>query len=256
MRRLLTLGVAMACVGTFAAIGVAGTAAEAPRNTAPPTVTGETAVGHVLSAANGTWAADPAPAFTHRWLRCNQAGNGCLVIPNATRQTYTVRVADVGNRLRVAVTARNSAGANTVRSAATPIATRTADDTPAGGTVAIQAVSLPQRLIIDRVAFSPTVVTSRATPITVRVHVSDTRGRSISGALVYVRSTPVVTRTPPELATGNDGWVTFSTQPEADFPIRRGYAVQFFVRARKAGDNVLAGVSSRRLVQVTTAPAS
>src|SRR5688572_233240 len=114
MKRLLTLGVAMACVGTFAAIGAAGTAAEAPRNTAPPTVAGDTAVGQVLSAANGTWAADPAPTFTHRWLRCNRAGNGCFAIPNANRQTYTVRPADLGNRLRVAVTARNSAGANTV----------------------------------------------------------------------------------------------------------------------------------------------
>jgi hypothetical protein len=41
--------------------------------------------------------------------------------------------------------------------------------------------------------------------------------------------------------------------PRATFPLRNGYSVQFFVRARKQGDNVLAGVSTRRLVQVRTA---
>jgi hypothetical protein len=36
-------------------------------------------------------------------------------------------------------------------------------------------------------------------------------------------------------------------------PLRNGYAIQYFVRARKQGDNPLAGVSGRRLVQVRTA---
>ena len=37
----------------------------------------------------------------------------------------------------------------------------------------------------------------------------------------------------------------------AGFPRKRGN-VQFFVRARKDGERLLAGVSSRRLVQVLT----
>jgi hypothetical protein len=36
------------------------------------------------------------------------------------------------------------------------------------------------------------------------------------------------------------------------FPLRPGFNVQFFIRARKPGDNPLAGVSARRLVQVRT----
>ena len=91
-----------------------------------------------------------------------------------------------------------------------------------------------------------------------RVKVLDTRGRNFQGALVFLRSTPVVTTTPPEQATGNDGWITFTVQPERDFSIvfRRGYNLQFFVRARKPGDNPLAGVSTRRLVQVGINPAA
>ena len=49
-----------------------------------------------------------------------------------------------------------------------------------------------------------------------------------------------------------NGWVTVRLVPRRNFPIRNGYSVQFFIRARKAGDNVLAGVSTRRLVQLRT----
>ena len=80
------------------------------------------------------------------------------------------------------------------------------------------------------------------------MHVTDTRGYYIRDALVFVRSTPLVTTAPPETATETSGWVTLTTTPRLDFPLKKGFAVQFFVRARKAGENLLAGVSSRRLV--------
>ncbi len=112
---------------------------------------------------------------------------------------------------------------------------------------------MPQRLVIDGVQFTPNPVRTRTQPFVMRVHVSDTRGYVIRDTLVFVRSTPILTNPAPELRTGQDGWVTFTILPRADFPIRNGYNVQFFVRSRKAGDNVLAGVSTRRLVQVRTA---
>jgi hypothetical protein len=262
MRRFMALAVVAVSVGAFAAVGTAQGTAEAPRNATLPTMTGTPALGQTLTAEPGNWTGDPAPTFIYRWQRCNLNGFSCVWIPRATEKTYVVRSADVGRRLRVSVIATNASGTATARSAPGAVVTRTS--TPAGTTplpsgvtsIPATSVALPQRLIIDRVEFSPAPVRSRATPITVRVRVIDTRGYVVRGALVFIRSTPLVTQTPGELATGDDGWATFQVQPEADFPLRRGYAVQFFVRARKTGDNVLAGVSTRRLVQVATAPAA
>ena len=85
-----------------------------------------------------------------------------------------------------------------------------------------------------------------------RVRVLDTRGYAVRDALVFVRSTPLVTSAPGEVRTGRDGWVSVRLTPQADFPLN-GKSVQFFIRVRKESDKLLEGVSNRRLVQVATA---
>ena len=111
--------------------------------------------------------------------------------------------------------------------------------------------------MIDEVVFSPNPVRSRSTTITARVHVADTRGFVVRGALVYIRSLPLLTTTPPETATAADGYVTFRMRPRAPraglvFPLRRGVNVQFYVQARRAGERLLYGVTATRLTQVRT----
>jgi len=118
--------------------------------------------------------------------------------------------------------------------------------------IPVTSVVLPARLVIDGVHFTPGVVTSRRGPLSVRVHVSDSRGYWVRGALVFVRSTPLVTSTPPEQVTSQSGYATLTTFPRRTMPLKRGYHVQFFLRTRKEGDSLLAGVSSRRLAQVAT----
>jgi len=148
-------------------------------------------------------------------------------------------------------------------STSTPTTTATTTTTPAGPegqirlangkiSIPVTSVVLPARLVIDSVHFTPGVVTSRRGPVSVRIHVSDTRGYWVRGALVFVRSTPLVTSTPPEQVTNQSGYATLTTSPRVTFPLRRGYHVQFFLRTRKEGDSLLAGVSSRRLAQVAT----
>lgn len=237
-----------------------------PKATSEPRISGTAQQGKALTATTGTWTGSAPITFSFQWRRCGTDGgradaSNCAVIPGATGNVYVLTAADVNRRLRVRVTATNSSGTST--SASNPTAT-VKPPTPVGpaGTIRlsngktsipVNSVSLPSRLVIDRVQFSPNPVRTRNQRFVMRVHVSDTRGYVIRDALVFVRSTPILTNTAREARTAQDGWVTFDIQPKADFPIRNGYNVQFFVRARKAGDNVLAGVSTRRLVQVRTA---
>ena len=85
-----------------------------------------------------------------------------------------------------------------------------------------------------------------------RVRVVDTRGYAVRDALVFARSTPLLTSSPGEVRSGRDGWTTLRMTPQAAFPLN-GKSVQFWIRVRKASDELLAGVSNRRLVQVSTA---
>ena len=54
--------------------------------------------------------------------------------------------------------------------------------------------------------------------------------------------------------TGQDGWLTLTVTPERDFPaLSNDYNLQFYVKAYRQGDPVLAGVAGTRLVQVPLA---
>jgi hypothetical protein len=249
-----------------ATTGVIGGPGTAPSNTSPPTITGTPREGSTLTANPGTWSGTTPITFRYQWQRCASTGGTCSNIIGATGRTYVLTAADVNRTMRVVVTARNSIGSRSRTSVPTAVVQAAPPPGPGGQirlpdgkiSIPIENVSLPARLIIDDVRFSPNPVRSRRTVITVRVHISDTRGFVVRGALVYFRSTPLLTTVPPETATQQDGWVTMRTRPRAPrpglvFPLRNGLNVQFYVQARKAGERVIAGVSGTRLVQVRTA---
>jgi hypothetical protein len=107
----------------------------------------------------------------------------------------------------------------------------------------------PQRLVISGVRFVPARVVGRHA-FTGRFRVTDKRGYVVRGALVYAIGLPYGwVRNAPEVATGIDGWAKITFLPTALMPLRNA-SIVFFLRARKPGDSLLAGVSSRRLVQV------
>jgi hypothetical protein len=240
-----------------------GPRATAPTVTALPTIAGTAMTGRVLTAGRGGWSGTTPMTFAYQWQRCDAQGNSCSNIIGAIAGTHVLGSADVQRRLRVAVTAGNAAGSRTATSGPTALIVQAPPPGPAGqtklpnGMTSIPATSVapPERLIVDQVSFSPNPVRSRA-PFAATFRVVDTRGYAVRDALVFVRSTPLVTTTPAEQRTGLDGTVTVQLVPELSFRVQNGHNVQFFVRARKEGDNVLAGVSTRRLVQVRTAAPS
>jgi hypothetical protein len=238
---------------TSAATAVAGAAGTAPKNTALPSIKGTAQDNQTLTAAIGTWTGTAPITYGYQWYRCDANGNNCAAIGGATGSTYRVASSDVGHRLRVTVTAKNVAGS--IWATSPPTAVALAAGPTGGGAISITSVSLPNRLIIDQLKFSPTTIGSRTTPIVARFHVSDSNRNSVSGALVYAVGVPAnrVSKA-AEVTTAADGWATVTFVPGRALPFRKGSLVTIFVRARKAGENVLGGVSTRRLVSIRVVP--
>jgi lysozyme len=81
-----------------------------PVNQAPPAISGSAEVGARLEASSGTWAGSQPQSYTYAWHRCDLDGFSCGPIFEGTEPTYRIGPADYGHRLKVTVTATNSAG--------------------------------------------------------------------------------------------------------------------------------------------------
>jgi len=224
-------------------------ASSAPANTSPPTISGTPQQNQTLTANRGSWSGAQPQTYTYQWRRCDAVGGGCVDISGATASTYLLTATDVGHTLRVRVAGRNSTATRTATT--TPTAVVRKAGVPSGNTISINDVELPNRLIIDRLQFIPLFLRSRD-PFTARFHVTDSQNHPVQGALVFVVGIPFGnTTTPPEQATGADGWVTFTIRPTFRLPLVPRGNQPFFVRARKATDRLIAGVSTRRLVNLS-----
>jgi fibronectin type 3 domain-containing protein len=93
----------------------------APVNTALPVVTGTTTQGQVLSSTTGTWAGTAVITYARQWKRCNSVGGSCANISGATGTTYTLVAADVGNTIKLTVTATNGVGSTAADAATTAV---------------------------------------------------------------------------------------------------------------------------------------
>jgi hypothetical protein len=154
----------------------------APVNTAKPTISGTPRVGEELTASNGTWTGG-ATSFTYQWQRCTSSTT-CANVDGATARTYGVRSADVGNTLRVAVTAHNSSG-STATASSDPTATVTGNTTTVVTTVRGNPAPSLSFLSLRRVG---TLVYSRfrvCDDSTARVNVTERDTKP--GVLAYTR---------------------------------------------------------------------
>jgi hypothetical protein len=90
-------------------------------------------------------------------------------------------------------------------------------------------------------------------PVTGTFKVVDQNNCLVSGALVYVVGLPYNwMRKALEVPTASNGLATVAVAPTANAP-RRG-ALVLFVRARTPQGDLLAGSSTRRLIQLSLRP--
>ncbi|MHB8644026.1 MAG: hypothetical protein ACYDA3_14200 [Gaiellaceae bacterium] len=87
-----------------------------PTNTTPPTIVGKPFVDEKLFADPGKYSGGAVASFGYQWERCPKTTLTCTQISGATSQNYKVVTADVGQRLRVQVTATNPFGKTTTAS--------------------------------------------------------------------------------------------------------------------------------------------
>jgi hypothetical protein len=265
-RWLLAGTVACAALAGLLAGAVDATTQARPGLVSRPTVSGDPKQGHVLHGDRGEWHGRPSD-FNVYWQRCGRDGHGCGKIGD-TDGVYDYRLTsqDVGTTLRFRVGAANGDGRTWASSAPTPIVIAGAPAAPAPAPAPtgcpsalnpaqVSAIAPPARLLVDGVQAEPSPVTAGTQSVVVRFHVSSTCGGSVQGALVYATVTPYYQfGIPAEQPTGTDGWVELRFDRLPGFPVStRQTRLTVFVRARKPGESLLAGISTRRLVSVPVA---
>jgi hypothetical protein len=243
------------------ATSIVAAAGAGPKSTAAPKITGTAQDSQTLAAAPGTWTGSAPITFAYQWQRCDGSGKNCQNIAGATGATYRATSADVGHRLRIGVTAKNAYGSSTSTSDATA---QVAAAAPAGAvklpngttSIPVMSVSLPDRLVIDQVTFTPRTIGSRDTQVVARFRVVDSKGFVVRDALVYAIGVPANrVAVPPEARTDQTGWATVAYVPMRALPLKNGARLTIFARARKPGGSLLGGISTRRLVSLAVHPA-
>ena len=257
-----TFGAALVGLGAIVALTVslgagAGTTATAaaPKNTSPPTITGTAQEGQKLVGSRGQWNGSPT-SYNDYWVRCDTNGGSCANISGAhNRAGYTLKSVDVGNTIRFKVQAKNADGVTSASSVPTAVVKAATTPPPAdgctktGGTVPVAGIGSPARLNIDQSDVSPSTINFSTRSLTGRFHITACKG-NVEGALVYVTAVPYgMFADAAEQPTGSDGWATIHFTALSGFPVsQKQQLLVMFVRARKSGEDLLGGISTRRLV--------
>lgn len=104
-----------------------------PALTSAPTISGdfsyygsgESGWGGTVTATIGTWKSSDPPKYFFQWQECDSSGSNCSnVLPTGpTPNQYWITPGEVGNTIRVAVTATNLNGSTTAYSDPSPVIT-------------------------------------------------------------------------------------------------------------------------------------
>jgi len=235
-----------------------GIGAGGPTSSTAPRIDGTPAVGSTVTADPGNWGGAQPISYAYQWQTCDANGNGCKDINGATSQSYQPQKGDLGNTLRVQVTAKNSAGTSTNTSppsakiGSAPVSNGCGTAAAGASAVPVASVSSPARLQIASFYSTPRVIPGSFSSFQLQVHVSDTCGHAVQGAEVYATAVPFNQVTiPPKQMTDNSGNTTLQFNRKVGFPAANKQRLMvLFLRASKPGDNILAGVSTRRLISL------
>jgi phospholipase/lecithinase/hemolysin len=264
MKRQISIAFVVVAAAALAAValGAPSKSTAQPSNVSPPSISGSAQVGNTLTADHGNWNGSQPLSYQYHWQRCDANGGSCSNISGQTAKTYVLKSVDQGNTLRVRVVALNTDGSSSATSVPTAKVSA-ASTTPApsatgcpsaasGATVAVTDVSTPARLQVTQFAPTPGVIGGHMTSFTVNVKITDTCGQPVSGALVYATAVPFrQVNIPAEQPTGSDGSVTLTFDRLSGFPATAHQQLMvMYIRARKPGDNVLAGITTGRLVSI------
>ena len=85
-----------------------------PHRRKSATISGLAQDGQVLSVVNGTWKGSQPMSFSYQWQSCRTGA--CSAIPGATQTSYRADSSELGEKLRVIVTATNGAGSGSAAS--------------------------------------------------------------------------------------------------------------------------------------------
>ena len=80
----------------------------APSVVSAPQITGDVAVGGSASTSTGSWSGSDPLSYAYQWEDCSTT---CSVIAGATTARYVPGASDLGQRLRVVVTASTTPAA-------------------------------------------------------------------------------------------------------------------------------------------------
>ena len=249
---------ALALAIVAAAVAATGRGSVAPKNTQPPVVSGTPEIGKQLSTTNGTWSGTTPLSFSYQWRRCDKTGGSCSDISGATDNQYLLKGVDGDNTLRAVVRAKNSDGSDDATSVptavipGTPVSNNGCPANKSAKTAPIAELAPPARLQIDAFQVTTGPINKQTQSFSLQVRVGSTCGVAIQGASVYVTAVPYNQfDIPDEKLTGSDGTTILSFNRLSNFPASsKQQQLTLFIRATKPGEDILAGVSTRRLVAV------
>ena len=152
----------------------------------------------------------------------------------------------------VAVAALALIGVAAVGVAATSATPNGCPTNKSAKTAPIAELSPPARLQIVAFDVLSGPINAQSSTFTLKVRVGSTCSVDVKGASVYVTAVPYNQFSiPEEELTGDAGTATLVFRRDANFPASdKQQQLTLFIRATKPGEDLLAGISTRRLVAV------